>query len=553
MSDPQQTGTDLREFLTILRNRKWSIGLLTLLVVGAAIFFTFRETPEYTSETRVLVLPTAPANSPFFFLATTNLDTEAGLVSSDSVASIVRDDLDLQRSTGDLLGGLHVSVESSTEILDIAYTDPDPLTAQKLAQGFADAYLQFRREQTLAQIRGQTSAVQTEIDQVSEKITKLDKAINAETDPIRKSQLMTQQTTLTARLNVLQQKLEDLGSGSATSIQSGGAVIQAANLPAAPSNAGLTQNGLVALTLGLALGIGIAFVRERLDDSLRSRDDLEAHLGSPVFAVVPKVPTWRNRKRTRLTTLREPRGGASEAYRTLRTSILFLASQRQLKVLMVSSPAAGEGKTTTAANVAVVLAQAGKRVVLVSADLRKPRIHQFFGIEEGGGLVQVLSGEIPLSEALVETQVEGLSLVACGAPPAHPAELLQSDAMKRVLDELKLRYDFVVIDSAPALAVADSLVLAPIVDGVLFVADAARTSRQAVARARNQLEQVGGDVVGGVFNNFDPSKTHGGRYYYRYYYDRYGYQQAPYGGPQPPPPQAGNGRPVVPERTNPTI
>jgi capsular exopolysaccharide synthesis family protein len=194
---------------------------------------------------------------------------------------------------------------------------------------------------------------------------------------------------------------------------------------------------------------------------------------------------------------------------------------------MISSPAVGEGKTTTAANLGVVLAQARKKVALVSADLRKPRVHRFFGLKNEPGIVDVLFGSQGLQDVIQRTEVTGLSLLSCGQIPARPAELLQSEAMGELLASLRQAFDFVVIDSAPALAVADALILAPVVDGVLFIADAQATSRQSVTRARNQLEQVGGSVIGGVLNDFDASKARGG-YYYHYYY-RYPYQQ-PGGG-----------------------
>jgi capsular exopolysaccharide synthesis family protein len=196
-----------------------------------------------------------------------------------------------------------------------------------------------------------------------------------------------------------------------------------------------------------------------------------------------------------------------------------------MKAIMVVSPGAGEGKTTTAANLALVLADAGKRVVLVSADLRKPRIHQFFDLANDIGLSTVLAGEAEPWEAILDPGVENLRVLLSGPVPGRPAEMLQSEQMGEVMTGLREVADFVIVDTAPVLLVTDALALAPLVDGVLFVADAENTSRSAVAHSREQLEQVGATLIGSVFNNFDPSKARGYRYqgYYAPYRYRYGY------------------------------
>jgi len=422
-----------------------------------------------------------------------------------------------------ILSGLSVSVETSTEILDIGYTSQDPATAQRFAQAFADSYLKFRKQHAVDEIQVQVDGVKADVASVTDQITTSEHKLATTTDPVTQSGLETQLQAARARLGVLQQKLDDLSN--ATALQSAGEVVQPAEIPTSRSDAGPIQIGALALVLGLALGIGLAFLRERMDDRLRGRDDFERHLGAPVLAVIPKVPNWRDKNKPKLVTFSESKSAASEAYRTLRTSLMFMANQRPLQVILMASAAAGEGKTTTSANLAVAFAQAGKKVVLLGADLRKPRIHRFFGMDNSIGLVDTLSGEIALAQAVQRTGVPDLEVLQSGRVPASPAEMLQSDQMGEVLAELRRRFDFVIIDSAPALIVSDALALAPIVDGVVFIAESERSTRQAVSRARDQLEQVGALIVGGVLNNYDPQRARGGRYYYRYY--RYGYQQTP--------------------------
>ncbi len=519
-------GTDLREYIAILRQRKWSVLLIVALVVGVATYFTSQATPVYESTSRVLILPIAPANSAFFFLADINMDTEAGLVESATVARIVQENLRLKGDPLDLLGGLSVSVEGATEILDVSYGDSSPAYAQRLAQGFAEGYLQFRQQQAQEQVGSQIDSAQSDIDATGRKISDLSAKLAQTHDAGQQSELTTQLDAARARLGVLQQKLADLRS--TTALQSPGQIVEPSELPISPSNAGYVQNGFLALILGLALGVGLAFVRERLDDRLRRQDDLEKSAGVPVLAVVPKVQGWIDKRKPRVVMLQAPRAPASEAYRTLRTSVMFMASKRRIKTIMIASPSAGDGKTTTVANLSVALAQTGKRVIVVSADLRKPRLHRFFDMSNDRGLVQVLDGTAELAKVLQRTKVVNLVLLPCGPIPEQPAEMLQSPLMPEIFDELERHADFVIIDAAPALVVSDSLALAGLVDGVIFVAQAEETTRQAVVRAREQLGQVGAVIVGAVLNNFDPNSPRGGGDYYRHYY-RYGYKTKGYG------------------------
>ena len=272
----------------------------------------------------------------------------------------------------------------------------------------------------------------------------------------------------------------------------------------------------------------MAFLRERLDDRLGGRADFEDRIGAPVLSVIPQVSGWRSREVAKLITIEQPKSGPAEAYRTLRTSVLFAANQQGMKSLILASPSAGEGKTTTAANLAVALADAKRRVILVSADLRKPRIHRFFpGMANDVGLSNVLAGEAKPWEALQDPKVENLRVMASGPVPGRPAELLQSEQMGELLAELQEVADFIIIDSAPVLVVSDCLALVPLVDGVLFVADSETTPGTAVSQAREQLEQVGATVIGAVLNNFDPARARGYGYYqyggYRYRYGAYSY------------------------------
>jgi polysaccharide biosynthesis transport protein len=338
---------------------------------------------------------------------------------------------------------------------------------------------------------------------------------DATVDEAERANLQSRISSLISRIAILQQDLEDLTAPEELDV---GQIVIPAELPEAPSSPNHMMTLIMALLVGTVLGIAAAFLRERLDDSLRGRSDLENYAGVPVLAVVPLVRSWKRRDKPIIVSRDEPEAPAAEAYRTLRTGVLFdAASRNNTKVVLITSPEAGEGKTTTAANLAVSLAQAGKRVIIVSADLRRPRLHEFFGGDHTRGLTNILVGEKRFGEVAQRASAVGnLSLLHSGPVPRNPAELVGSQAMRSLMLELRNEADFVIIDAAPVLAVADSLTLAGYADAVILVADAQTTKRTAVMQSREHLERVQARVIGAVLNNFDPSKAWGYHSYTAY-------------------------------------
>ncbi|MBI3647481.1 MAG: polysaccharide biosynthesis tyrosine autokinase [Actinobacteria bacterium] len=503
---------ELREYIAVLLHRRWTIAVVTALVVASALFFSFRQTPMYESTTKVLLK--SSGSSQLGQLPATTMETEQELVLSASVASIVAQDLRSQASTGQLIRSASVSVPVNTQVLEITFRDPDPVSAQEGAAAWAKAYIAFKQQQALAAFTQVRSGLQQELDTLQARLSDVrTKLANPPTDPAELQKLQGNADLLTSQIAIIRSQMETLVTPGIDPAE----VIQPANLPISPSSPNLVRNGLLALLAGLALGVGLAFLRERLDDGLRSREELEEITGAPVLAIVPKVATWRHRETAELESINAPGGGSAEAYRTIRANLQFIARDGSFKILSVTSPSGGEGKTTTSANLAVAIAQAGKRVIVMSCDLRKPRLHRFFQLSNDFGLTSILSGQRDLVSAVQRCQVETLRVLASGPVPPNPAELLGSDEMDQLLGELRRFADFIVIDTPPLLAVSDALVLAPRSDGVLIVADAGSTSRGALAHIRDQLEQVGGRIVGGVLNNLDASM---GKYYpsyYRYY------------------------------------
>lgn len=267
--------------------------------------------------------------------------------------------------------------------------------------------------------------------------------------------------------------------------------------------------------IGFVLAGTLAFLLEYLNDTLRSPGDIARVLELPVIGYVAEIQGDKARPYV----AEQPRSPIAEAFRSLRTNLEFAAVEKPLRTLLVTSVGSGEGKTTTATNLAIVIAQGGKRVVLLDADLRRPRVHRFFNLSNRVGLSEVFRDHVKLEDALQPTIVDGLSVITSGSIPPNPAELLGSEKMTHILDELLASADVVVIDSPPFL-VADASVLAAKVDGVLLVIQPGKTNAHAALTMHEQLQRGAARIVGVTLNRIPRRRAY---YYggYRYYYSPY--------------------------------
>jgi non-specific protein-tyrosine kinase len=517
---------DLREYVRVLRARKLEIAAVAAVALTTALFFSFRSIPMYEAKAKVLVRPVQSVTSTSISLPQApNLDTERELILSQAVAQLVVDDLQLQVPVDQLLGRVSVAVVSDTEVLVVKYADPSPTRAAQLANGFADAYTEFRASQALDQFQTAAGAVQKRINDLQTTINSLNRQIDAASDATARDSLQSQRDTLVAQVAVLNQRLLDL-QATGTLSQAAAEVVQRAEVPHSPVSPNKVRDGILGLLAGLALGVGFAFLRERLDDRVKSRAELERRMGAPVIAAVPRVPGWRRGEEAHLIMRSDPKNPVSEAYRTLGTNIQYMASKQDLRVLMITSSMGGEGKSTTSSNLAVVLAQAGKRVILISADLRRPRLHAFFGLRNEAGLSNVLADGLSLAQVARDPGIPNLRVISGGFIPQDPAALLGSPRATRFIESLREVADFILIDTPPVLAVADASILAPLVDGTLFVLDVQHSSRSAMQQSRDQLENAGANLIGVVYNNFDPGQGGAYPYAYTYYYQYYGTEDA---------------------------
>jgi len=320
-------------------------------------------------------------------------------------------------------------------------------------------------------------------------------------------------------------------------------IIDPANPDYIPIKPKKKMNLILGVIMGLGLGIGVTFVLEYFDNSVRSVEDIEKS-GMPILGSIPIIRLEQTPKRYgkngkhhssskldtheaktiagRLITHFAPKSPISEAYRSLRTSIQYARADTPLKTIVVTSPGPQEGKSTTVANLAITIAQMGTKTLLVDTDLRRPVLHSIFNLSRSKGISNYLVGKAEFDEIIFKTDIDNLYVMPCGTLPPNPSELLGSKAMKHCISELKERFDIILFDSPPIMAVTDAAVLSSEVDGVILVIKAGQTDRNAVLRSFEILRNIPNQILGALLNVVNVEGVYGSYYYYYYHYYYYG-------------------------------
>lgn len=535
MPDESDTETeifDLRKHVAVVRRHGVLIGVTMLVALVAAMALSFTRERIYRADTEVLlqarpsedVLNGTQQQNPQYLqqLVQTEIEVMRSRSVEDAVAKA------LGRAP-------HVSIaaKGQTQVVIISAEDTDKARAVTEADTYARVYVDTRRKaiigdlddasakltDELTALQARVAAAQAALDTAEAKLaaaTDADRSVLTTARDQARVALDQETAAVAGRRAALSDQIDQLQTTATLTRSRGAQVVSAARTPTQPVSPNPKRDAALALFLGLLVGLGLAFLREYLDDSIRTKDGLDLATGGlPTLALVPGVENWRDEDEARLELITHPNSPAAEAYRGLRTSLHFIGVERELKLIQVTSSQASEGKSTTSANLAVALARAGKRVVLVDCDLRRPRVHRFFGLSNAVGFTSWLLRSVPPAEALIPIEaVPGLSVMPSGPPPPNPSELLGTRTARDAFRALAELVDYVVIDSTPVLPVADSVVLAGYVDAVVVVAKAGSTTRRSLGRCLEMLRLADAPIAGVVLNRVRGENAYGYGYGY---------------------------------------
>ncbi len=515
---------ELKRYWALIWRWLWLIVLGVLVAGTTAYLVSSRMTPVYSASSRLLI-DQAPGSSSGNEYSQVLLEQRLALTYIELLKTrpvleetILR--LDLPLTAGQLSSMISVSAPQDTQIIVLSVEDIDPRRAADIANELGAVFVDSNQERQNLRYAGPIANWQQRQEEVGDEIEALEIEISSLGTPataIEQSAL----SRLEVHLNEAQirytEAFNNLNDLQVAQAKESSNIVQVE--PAKPSFGAIrprtTTNTLLAAVTGGMLALGIIFLIEYLDDTVKTPDQVAADTGLSTLAAIAEIKA--NGDARRLVTISTPRDPISEAYRVLRTNLGFAAIDGGLKSVLVTSSSPGEGKSTTAANLAIVAAQTGKRVILVDADLRRPTQHNIFDLPNNRGLTTaVFYKDTDIQKHFQATEVQGLSVLTSGPLPPNPSELLSSQRMHKLLKDLEQVADMVVIDSPPVLTVADATILATQVGGTVLVIEVGKTRRDTFLEAVNRIHKSSGTLFGAVMNLLKPKGS--SYYYYNYYY-----------------------------------
>ena len=532
---------ELRDYINVIVARKWVIIGVTALVVVAALVFSLLQDPVYQS--RVMILADInrageTASDSLFSMAfndpQTFIQTQAEIIGTKTTANAVFDRLEYNYeelayaeqegeevfipssipSPGELMGNVTVERSQNTNVFEIAVTNGNALLARDIAQAYADEYILDRQLASIKQISDARKEVWNRITELETQISEIAQEVKQYTKENIPPELQAQASQAVSLWATLYEKYMSLRIAEALE-QRGLEVIEVAEAGVKVSPR-TTRNVVLALFLGLILGIGMAFLVDYLDDTLKTREDFERYYETSIIGEIARA-TPAGEEEREVIYFTKPDSPAAEGFRNLRTNVQFLNLDGSTRLIMATSANPKEGKTSVVMNLGAALAEMGRRVIVVEADLRRPVLGKFLAEQPGKGTTDVIMGTATLEEVVVTTDNENLFVLMSGPKPPNPAELVSSQAMQELLDRLKEEYDYIVVDAPPVLAVSDAIAMAPMMDGVLLVASHGIADRDAARHTVELLGKVETRILGVVINNVEMAGRYGYGYRYGYY------------------------------------
>jgi capsular exopolysaccharide synthesis family protein len=506
--------------------------LTTTIAAGSAYLFSREIRPTYRADTTLLVGQSVEAANPNPYELYAAASNQPGYLAQAYALLAVQPRILEATAEGIQWNGswqnlfYKISAKTvGTQMLQISVTDQDPAQAARIANELARQLIlqgpigsqQKQMEEQSAFVNSQLAELKLQTETAQKTLKNLTNQAALENDPAKLNEL-------NARIAAQQAKISDwqknYGTFSALLTTSAASLYVTVLAPAqestVPISPNIPQNVLFAALAGLVLAGGAILLLEYLDDTIKDADDVQRVMGISTLGAIMRIANIRQPS-DHLITFRHPRSPISEAYRVLRTNLRFSGIENPTGALVVTSAGPAEGKTTTAVNLAVAIAQGGRRVVLIDTDLRRPTIHKMFGLPNDVGLGSLFLRDRPtIASVMQSTAIESLRVITSGPLPPNPAEVLDSNLMQQILQELRAQSDMIILDSPPVLAVADASILGSHCSGVILVIDAGHARSEASRRALQTLKQTNTKVLGAVLNKLSTRRASGYSSYYYY-------------------------------------
>jgi len=525
---------EIRDIFTPLVRWWWLLLLATLIAGGFSYFAIKQQPPRYSSTATLLVGSALTDPNPQYdkiYYANELIATYVDIAYRDPVREAAMESLGL-----DWLPGYTVTAVPNTQLIEIHVSDTDPARAQAVANALAEQLIlqspgnSIDDQTRQAFIKGELDQMQVAIRDTQTEIDSRQRELTTLTSARQINDLQTQINALQNKLDTLRWNYTNLLANTQSGALNTITLIEPAKMPGYPDGPDDIVPVATAAMLAFILAAGAAYLLAYMDKTVKSPEEIKRLTDLPVLAGIP--PIQGEEYPEKLITVNQPRSPTAEAYRSLRTGVQFSVIDRtENTAIVVTSPSPNEGKSITTANLATVLAQAGHKVLVIDADLRRPVLHKVFGVDNRLGLTEFLRYFHPndLEETVVAllqqlarpTSVEGLSLLTSGPIPPNPSELLGSQTHRKLLDVLKRHYDYIILDSPPTLIVTDAVVLSTEVDGTILVIDAEKTEKNPMRLAVERLREVNANILGIVINRMSP-RSEGYATYYHYTHTRSG-------------------------------
>lgn len=522
----QEIEINLKDYIAVLCHRRWAVLTFFIVTVFIVTIATFLQVPVYRATTTVLIDEETPdmlsvkdglaLGSPGYVSYREYYQTQLEIIKSRAIAKEVyylfklEDNTQFAKAKDPIkffLSKLKIEPSRNTRLVSINFEDKDKVLAAGIVNEVAKIYtfrnlVYISKNETLNLLKNEHIKLQSKYSEMTKvykdkhpKMIRLKEEISQMEEKMRK---------------------EEGDPLKASGIKTNNVrIIDEAEVPKHPVRPKRLQNFMLAIIGGLVGGMALALILEHMDNTVKSSEDIDRHIKLPLLGCVPTFEgRYTELERDKFVHL-EPNSPASEAYRSIRTSIVFSSSeQKTIRDILITSACPQEGKSMTAANLAVTFAKNGNSVVLVDADMRKPRLHEIFALKNDNGLSNFLTGQSGIDEIINKTNIEHLHVITCGHIPPNPSELLGTKRMKEFIEKLKAKYDRIILDSPPLMVVTDSVMLSGVIDSTILVINSKKTDKSAIHRSKQLLANAKANILGVILNNVHIDRAS----YYSHYY-----------------------------------